>query len=92
MTEEQNAIVHTLKTAILASLRHSVMSKSDRERHSYCPDGKDSWCRFKRKGHLVNKSHHLDPVFLPLLIPIYRRLSDVNLLRKCLGGYTQNQN
>lgn len=41
----------------------------------------------------VNKPHHLDPVFQSFfLTPLYERLSDKKLLKRCLPGLSQNAN
>ena len=39
-----------------------------------------------------DKPHHLDPIFLDFLKPTFVRLSDPQLLIRCVNGYTQNQN
>lgn len=38
------------------------------------------------------KPHHLQPVLLDFLLPIFQRLSEPALLQRCLPGYSQNQN
>ncbi|KAJ8043255.1 hypothetical protein HOLleu_10266 [Holothuria leucospilota] len=84
-----------MQQAILAVLYHSVKGQQDTERHRYCPDGtteSPSWCKFKREGSMDDKPHHLDPVFLNILRPHFERLSSPDLLERCLGGFTQNQN
>ena len=40
----------------------------------------------------VKKDHHLDPVFLELLLSEFERLSEYSLLLRCLPGYSQNAN
>ena len=37
-----------MKKTIHASLMHCASSK-DRDLHQHCPDGGDSWCKFKRQ-------------------------------------------
>lgn len=81
-----------MRRAILAVLYHEVKLADDAERHSYCPDSEESWCQFKRTKSMEDKLHHLDPIFLDLLMPTFVRLSDPVLLERCLNGYTQNQN
>ena len=39
-----------------------------------------------------NKDHHLEPVFIEFLTPLYDRLSDPKLLKRCVPGYSQNAN
>ena len=40
----------------------------------------------------VNKLHHLDPVFLEFLTPLFDRLSEKKLLKRCLPGLSENVN
>lgn len=39
-----------------------------------------------------NKPHHLDPVFLKFLTPLFNQLNDKKLLKRCLPGLSQNAN
>lgn len=84
-----------MKKAIYASLMHCASSK-DRELHDYCPDGKDSWCGFKRdRANKTSTFKHgpgLPKEVIAALKPIYQRLSQDSLLNKCLDCKTQNQN
>ena len=88
--KEQEQAVKNMKNAVMAGLYHSVKQPNDTKRHQYCPES--SWCDFKINGSMVDKSYHLDDVFLNLLLPVYERLSNENLLKRCISGYTQNQN
>ena len=75
----------------MASLYHNIILKDDRERHKFCPEGDSSWCQYKQLGKMTNKSHHLDPVFLPILEPLYtKHHAPFELLSKCLPGVTEN--
>ncbi len=61
-----------------------------------CPDGPDTWRRYKQDLANKTKIHKPGPG-LPdnitaLIKPTYTRLSDDDLLKKCLDGKTQNQN
>jgi hypothetical protein len=74
---------------------HCAASKR-RNIHNLCPDGPDSWCRFKQ-DRANNTSKYKPGAGLPdnilkLVKPIYERLSNDELLKKCLDGKTQNQN
>ncbi|XP_072169249.1 uncharacterized protein [Diadema setosum] len=84
--------VEKMQKAVMAVLYHSVKQDDDSARHQYCPDGDQSWCEYKRNGSMEDKAHHLDGVFLNLLLPTFKRLSAEDLLLKCLPGHTQNQN
>ena len=84
-----------MKKAILASLFHRASSK-DGEYHNYCPDGKESWCGFKAEKAKGTSAYKAGPG-LPMKViakvkPIFARLSEEDLLKKCLHGKTQNQN
>ncbi len=80
--ESKSTDVH-LKCYILTSL--TTVNK-------FCPDGEESWCVYKKNGTPVDdsKGHYLDLV--DLLEPIFVRLSNKDLLERCIEGFTQNQN
>jgi len=85
-----------MKKAIYAVLFH-VSSSSKNVWHDHCPDGKDSWCKYKRDkalGTALYKPGAGLPIEIVLkyLKPIFLDLSKEELLRKCLHGTTQNQN
>eukprot|EP00794_Sanderia_malayensis_P019336 gene19336-21256_t len=87
-----------MKKAITAIQHHLIQDpgKPLSHQHRFCPKGKESWCRFwkdKAKGSSNYKNiHRLPHVFMAQLQPIFQRLSDSELLRRCLLGLTQNQN
>ena len=84
-----------MKKAIHASLMHCASSEA-RPLHDHCPTGSASWCRYQQdKANRTNLYKHGPG--LPLAVikevkPEYVRLSEDNLLKKCLHGKTQNQN
>ena len=82
-----------MKKAIQASRNHCIASKR-RNLHMLCPDGADSWCRFKQdkaKGtSLYKPGPGLPDNIIKLVKPIYERLSKDDLLERCLDGKTQN--
>jgi hypothetical protein len=87
--------LEAMKKAVLASMYHCAASKR-RNIHNLCPDGPDGWCRFKQ-DRANNTSKYKPGAGLPdnilkLVKPIYERLSNDELLKKCLDGKTQNQN
>ncbi|GFX71552.1 uncharacterized protein TNCV_2695401 [Trichonephila clavipes] len=63
--------------------------------HGFCPSGLDTWCRYN-KAQLENKVYHykhkLPVAVVEAIRPIFRDLSDPQLLKKCLHGNTQNPN
>lgn len=85
-----------MKKAIHASLFHCASSKDKDYLHLHCPEGSDSWCRFKKdKANRANTCKHWNDLPLDVIKeikPIFQRLSEDSLLNKCLDGKTQNQN
>ena len=82
--------VDKMKKAVMASFYHSIMLKDDKVRHQFCPSGDTSWCKFRRLGNMENAPHHLEPVFLDILEPLYTNsLASFELLPRCLPGVTQ---
>ena len=89
--EDHKDAVDKMKKAVMASLYHSIMLKDDKVRHQFCPSGDTSWCKFRMLGNMENAPHHLEPVFLDILEPLYtNRLASFELLSRCLPGVTQN--
>ena len=88
-----NESVKKMMKGIWAVLYHCTIIPNSKDRHKFCPEGETSWCSYKRTGKEVeDKTHYLDHVFLELLKPVFRRLSERSLLLRCLPGYSQNQN
>ena len=87
--------IDEMKKAILAVLFHCASSK-EKQYHNYCPDGETSWCSYKT-DKIKDENRYKPGPGLPLdviseLKPLFARLSDDELLKKCLHGKTQNQN
>ncbi len=85
-----------MKKSIDASLFHCIATKEQAHFHVHCPDGKDSWCKFKR-DQAENTNTYKPTAGIPKEVlkeirPIYARLSEKSLLEQCLHGKTQNQN
>ena len=80
-TKDHKDAVDKMKKAVMASLYHSMMLKDNKVRHQFCPSGDTSWCKFRRLGNMENAPHHLEPVFLDILEPLYTsRLASFELL------------
>ena len=77
---------------IWAIFKHIVIdnNKSLEEQHANCP--KDRWCKFWNDRDNYSESSRLPSAFIPVLEPIFKRLSDKDILSRCLKGFTQNQN
>ena len=92
--------VDSMKKAVMASLHH-CFSTDDRPHHELCPTGVDSWCFFQEAlaKHQVPGPHDKlvhtplnEKKLTPHLMPIYKRLSEDQLLSRCVSGKTQNAN
>lgn len=65
--------------------------------HDFCPVGENSWCLYQQAKALGNASKFRHKKSVPIAVmdcvkPIFKDLSDPSLLRRCLGGKTQNNN
>lgn len=95
-----NTTVPEMEKAVMASLHHCY-STDDNPTHQLCPPGVDSWCFYQvalSQGQIPGPHEKL--VKTPLnkeklhahLLPVYERLSDEQLLKRCAAGKTQNSN
>lgn len=65
--------------------------------HTFCPAGSDSWCKYQiaSSNGTLQDFKHKPTIPLPvmdMIRPIFNDLSMPSLLRRCLGGKTQNPN
>lgn len=99
ISENVNKDVKSMKDSILGTLYHCI-STDQIPKHFKCPQGEHSWCFYNRAiankeipgPHSQHMKTHINNVVLKYIVPIYKRLSDVELLKKCLRGLTQNSN
>ena len=92
--------IDKMRSAVWASLFHS-MSTDASPQHQRCPEGVDSKCFYQKvlaRGEQPG-SHQDHPSHTALswevaekVLPVYRRMSDENLLRRMVHGGTQNMN
>ena len=91
--------VHKMQRAVMASLFHR-MSTDSNPQHQYCPEGGESWCRYQvetsqgirdEDRQYVHKVQ-LKPECGELLVPLYKRLSAPDLLKRCTQMRTTNPN
>ena len=88
-----------MRRAVLATLDH-CSSTDDAPNHDRCPEGDTSWCFFHKaeaKGeepgpHRENLATPLCAEVADVVRAVYTRLSDNDLLKRCLLGATQNAN
>lgn len=86
--------VEKMSKAIWSSFYH-LCAKDTHPLHTKCPIGSDSWCSFQRaKAKNIPYKHKggLPLNVMQLVKPIYQRLTDEDMLAKCLHGKTQNCN
>ena len=79
-----------MQKAVMAALHHSV-KQDDSAPYQYYPDGDDeksSWCEYKKMVAWWIRA----TTSMFLASPTLKRLSERELLLKCLPGHTQNQN
>jgi len=88
--------VEEMKKEIWATLFHKL-STDRKPQHEKCPEGADSWCSWqkaKARGELAEYQHKpvLSKEIFDALCPIYEELTRDDLLQRCVGGFTQNNN
>lgn len=86
--------VEKMRNDIWATLYHK-MSTDEEPQHERCPSGEDSWCSWQRMNaaNTLGEHHHkplLSQDVFKAIKPIYEDLSSDDLLTRCIGGYTQN--
>ena len=81
-----------MRSSIFAILNHMVKNDNIRldEQHDKCP--RTMWCKYWTNRNNYNENNRLPFVFYSELKPIFTRLSNESLLKRCLRGLTQNQN
>ncbi|XP_043270679.1 uncharacterized protein [Venturia canescens] len=86
-----------MKDAIWATYYH-YSSTDKNPQHGNCPKGPNSWCAWQRASAtntLSSFKHDYTPIpddVLTAMKPIYEDLSKDELLERCVGGFTQNNN
>ena len=84
-----------MKRAVAAVLCHVAAPKGEDFFHDHCPDGGDSWCRFKADKANSTKIYiggaGISKDVYARIKPKFEELADEGLLKKCLHGKTQNQ-
>ncbi|XP_011685002.1 PREDICTED: uncharacterized protein LOC105448233 [Wasmannia auropunctata] len=88
--------VDKIRNDMWATFYHKI-STNEEPQHEYCPSGPNSWCKWwqaKAAGTLQSYNHPppLDFKVQELIRPIYDNLSSQDLLNRCCGGFTQNNN
>ena len=74
-----------------AILPHVASSEAN-PMHDKCPDGVDSWCKYKQNPESYKHKNGLPAAVIEHIQPVFNGLADESLLKKCLHGKTQNSN
>ncbi|XP_077258532.1 uncharacterized protein LOC143895352 isoform X2 [Temnothorax americanus] len=85
-----------MKKAVWATFHHKC-STDDEPKHDNCPPGENSWCKWRvaeATGRLADFHHEpaLQESVQKAIRPVYEALSSNDLLQRCTGGNTQNDN
>lgn len=83
--------IEKMKRDILAGYYHRI-STNENPLHQYCSE---DWCKFlqyKREGKSFNHKPALSQEVQDVVLPVFTSLTDDELLSRCLGGNTQNNN
>lgn len=87
--------LENMQSAVIAAFFHCC-SSNKKPMHGQCPEGPDSWCKYKKALHegkkFTENSPGLPDSVIKTVKPSYLELCDKNLLKKCLHGMTQNNN
>jgi len=89
--------VQKMKTAIWATFFH-YSSTDKKPQHEKCPSGADSWCDYQKAlatTGIKHFRHNYEPLPADVLLaikPVYEDPSKDALLKRCVGGFTQNNN
>ncbi|CAH2097512.1 unnamed protein product [Euphydryas editha] len=73
-------------------------SSDENPQHQFCPEGEDSWCKWRKAEakNELDQFHHDKPPLIPevqvAIKPVFEDLSKDELLIRCLGAETQNNN
>lgn len=82
--------------AIWAIYYHKI-SCDQNPQHQFCPEGHDSWCGWQKARAASNDRTFKHKNSLPEAVmdaakKVFEDLSNLELLERCVGGYTQNCN
>lgn len=88
--------IEKMKNAIWGTLFHK-MSTDENPQHDHCPTGENSWCSWQRAKceNILAGYTHKPPMreeVFEAIKPVYEKLVTDDLLTRCIGGYTQNNN
>ncbi|GFW21514.1 uncharacterized protein TNCV_1533371 [Trichonephila clavipes] len=93
---QNNSSISDMRQAIWAFYCH-YRSTDEEPMHHFCPIGDTSWCKYQKAVATNSASLFKHKNIVPIVImdeikPIIAELSAPKLLKKCVGGKTQNAN
>ena len=79
------------------SIWYHKRSNDNEPMHDFCPDGPNSWCAYKKAVYNGTHKNFKHKISIPVAVmdaikPIFKDLSHPDLLKRCIGGHTQNVN
>ena len=83
-----------MKQAVWAVYYHKISTDAC-PHHGFYPKGIDSWCKYERSLTTKEKYTHKNSLAMPVIEaikPVFQDLANIELLKKCLHGRTQNPN
>jgi hypothetical protein len=83
-----------MRKAIWAIFYHKK-STDEFPTHDFCPSDSNTWCKYNKASVEGVAYHHKNPIpsaVMEVIKPIFKDLSQPSLLKRCLGGKTQNPN
>lgn len=88
--------VSNMRDSIWATFYHRI-STDELPQHHLCPPGAASWCAWQKAKAQNEEDENVQPAswseeLQKALKPIYNQLSGDDLLERCLGAHTQNNN
>lgn len=86
--------VKAMKTAVWYILFH-MCSSDESPNHELCPKRGDSWCKYhkaKECGQSFSHKNSLPYAIVEEIKSIFKDLTNIELLKKCLYGQIQNPN
>lgn len=88
--------VPSMKKEIWTTFYHQISTDANPQ-HDSCPVGEASWCTWQKAkafNKLAEYMHKppMNKIVFDHIKPVYEELSRNDLLHRCLGGYTQNNN
>ncbi|GFV40936.1 uncharacterized protein TNCV_2665271 [Trichonephila clavipes] len=93
---QNNSSISDMRQAIWAIYCH-YRSTDEEPMHHFCPIGDTSWCKYQKAVATNSVSIFKHKNIVPIAVmdeikPIIAELSAPKLLKKCVGGKTQNAN